>query len=44
MEYELEKSPSLAELLSVIINREDVEGIINRPVRFEKIISFSFFF
>ncbi|KAK7010096.1 IQ domain-containing protein H [Biomphalaria glabrata] len=33
MEYELEKSPSLAELLSVIINREDVEGIINRPGR-----------
>ena len=32
VEYELEKAPGLPELLSVIVNREDVEAIINKPV------------
>jgi hypothetical protein len=32
VEFELEKAPGLAELLSVIVNREDVEAVINRPV------------
>lgn len=33
LEYELEKPPSVVELLSVIINRDDVENIINKPGR-----------
>ncbi|XP_070208772.1 IQ domain-containing protein H-like isoform X2 [Littorina saxatilis] len=33
VEYELEKAPGLDELLSVIVNREDVEAIINKPGR-----------
>ncbi|XP_005098111.1 IQ domain-containing protein H isoform X2 [Aplysia californica] len=33
MEFELEKAPGVAELLSVIINHEDVEAIINKPGR-----------
>ncbi|KAL8616663.1 hypothetical protein ACOMHN_031645 [Nucella lapillus] len=33
VEYELEKAPGLPELLSVIVNREDVEAIINKPGR-----------
>ncbi|XP_059161513.1 IQ domain-containing protein H-like isoform X2 [Physella acuta] len=33
LEYELEKSPGIAEMLCVIINREDVEAIINKPGR-----------
>jgi len=32
LEFELEKPPSISELLSVIINRDDVENIINKPV------------
>ncbi len=32
IEFELEKPPSLEDLLTVIVNREDVENIINRPV------------
>lgn len=33
MEFELEKAPDVADLLSVIINREDVEAVINKPGR-----------
>lgn len=33
IEYELEKAPSISEFLSVIVNREDVEAIISKPVR-----------
>ena len=32
MEYEMELIPSQMDLLSVIVNREDVENIIRRPV------------
>ena len=34
MEYEMELVPSQSDLLSVIVNREDVENIIRRPVSF----------
>ena len=30
--YQMEKMPDLPELLSVIVNREDAEAIINMPV------------
>ncbi|XP_033124079.1 IQ domain-containing protein H-like isoform X2 [Anneissia japonica] len=33
LEYELEKDPSIPELLSVIINKDDVEALIRRPGR-----------
>lgn len=32
LEFELERPPSIIDLLSVIVNREDVENLINRPV------------
>jgi len=32
LEFELERPPAVADLLSIIVNREDVEGIIQRPV------------
>lgn len=32
MEFELERPPSIDDLLTVIINREDVEALIGRPV------------
>ncbi|ELT97689.1 hypothetical protein CAPTEDRAFT_178180 [Capitella teleta] len=33
LEFELERPPTNADLLSVIVNREDVETLINRPGR-----------
>ncbi|XP_021362303.1 IQ domain-containing protein H-like isoform X2 [Mizuhopecten yessoensis] len=33
LEFELEKAPSVDDLLTVIVNREDVEVIMNRPGR-----------
>ncbi|XP_076101914.1 IQ domain-containing protein H-like isoform X2 [Mytilus galloprovincialis] len=33
LEFELEKAPSIREILSVVINRDDVENIINKPGR-----------
>ena len=32
LEFELEKAPTIEDLLTVIVNREDVESIIRRPV------------
>ena len=32
LEFELEKPPGIADLMSVIVNHEDVAGIICRPV------------
>lgn len=32
MEFELERPPTVDDLLTVIINREDVEALIGRPV------------
>ena len=32
LEFELEQFPTTADLLTVIVNREDVENIISRPV------------
>lgn len=32
MEFELERPPSIDDMLTVIINREDVEALIGRPV------------
>ena len=34
MEFELEKPPTIDDMLMVIINREDVEALIGRPVRY----------
>ena len=45
VEFELEKAPGVAELLSVIVNREDVEAIMNKPVSSLGIsFSINFFF
>lgn len=33
LEFELEIQPSIDDLLSVLVNREDVETIIRTPVR-----------
>ena len=32
MEFELERPPSLEHLLSVVVNREDVEALVTKPV------------
>ena len=32
IEFELEKVPTVDDLLTVIVNREDVENLINKPV------------
>lgn len=38
MEFELEKPPTIDDMLMVIINREDVEALIGRPVRYYLIL------